>query len=205
MSEAAQRQYDRLSRRYDRRWAGYVRRTADLLEHHARIAPGERVLDVGCGTGAFLERLMVATTERYAAGVDVSPAMLAEARRRLSDYPHVDLLEARAEALPFEDGTFDVVVSASVLHYTERPRDALTEAGRVLRAGGRLVLLDWDRRTFWMNVVDGWLRLVDPAHQRAYAAAEVHGWAAAAGLIVRETSRARSGWWPLYVISAYKP
>ena len=109
-----------------------------------------RVLDVGCGTGA----LSVAAAERWPAvivdGIDVSDGMLAIAGARLAERPaavreRVRYAQAWADKLPFEDGSFDVVVSAFVLQLVPSAPRALREMRRVLRPGGRLAAVRWLR------------------------------------------------------------
>lgn len=205
MTETARRPYDREAERYDRRWSEYVRWTLDLLEAHARIEPDEHVLDVGCGTGAFVERLVARNPAQHVAGVDASTGMLAEAERKLGRFPNVQFAEARAEALPFEADAFDIVVSASALHYFERPGAALAEASRVLRPGGRLVVLDWDRGRWWMALLDAALRVFDPAHRRTLTAEEIGRELGEADLDVRSVEQVQRGAWGLAVAVAYKP
>ena len=105
------------------------------------------VLDVGCGTGAITRALAEAAPGARVSGLDGDPAVLARARRRLAGRPGVALLEGRADALPFLDGSFDRVTCALVLHHLTPPtqRRALLEAARVLRPGGRLHVADWGR------------------------------------------------------------
>ena len=204
MSEPVRRRYDRAAARYDRRWAGYVRRTLDLLEARAAVRPGERVLDVGCGTGAFEERLIAANPQQEVVGVDVSAGMLAEARRKLAAAPTVRFVEAEATRLPFDDGAFDTVVSASALHYVPDPAAALGEVARVLAVGGRLVLLDWDRSRPGMAVLDAVLRVLDPAHAGALSAAEAEALLGQGGQ-EGSAERVRAGRWGLFVLRAVKP
>ncbi|MGH3103467.1 MAG: class I SAM-dependent methyltransferase [Gaiellaceae bacterium] len=105
---------------------------------------GRRVLDVGCGTG----KLAAALAERYGcrvSGVDVSPEMLAVARGRVP--PGVELQLAAAEALPFEDASFERVVLTLVVHHLDRPR-ACPEFRRVLGEDGRLAFLTFDPAQF---------------------------------------------------------
>jgi len=101
-----------------------------------------RLLDIGTGTGRLLELL----APRIAAGlgVDASRAMLALARARLAraGLAHCAVRLADMYRLPLADGAFDAVVLQMVLHHAETPADALMEATRVLRPGGRLIVID---------------------------------------------------------------
>jgi len=97
---------------------------------------GRRILDAGCGAGLLAARLRDRGAE--VAGFDSSAAMVDLARKRLGD--DVDLrVAALGDPLPYEDGSFDDVVSCLVLHYLQDWGPALTELRRVLRPGGRLV------------------------------------------------------------------
>jgi ubiquinone/menaquinone biosynthesis C-methylase UbiE len=104
----------------------------------AGVRPGERVLDVACGTGA----LTLAVAGRVGpdgsvVGLDANPEMLAVARRKPSA---VEWIEGRAEALPLPDAAFDAVVSQFGLMFFDDRARALREAMRVLRRGGRLAV-----------------------------------------------------------------
>ena len=101
-----------------------------------------RMLDIGTGTGALLERL--APRVSSALGVDASRAMLALARTRLAKpgLDHCAVRHADMYRLPLGDGGFDLVVLQMVLHYADDPAGALAEAARVLRPGGRVVVVD---------------------------------------------------------------
>jgi ubiquinone/menaquinone biosynthesis C-methylase UbiE len=96
---------------------------------------GQRVLEVGCGTGKFAGALLERAVCRVWA-VDASPEMLAVAR---ADVPGVRFKEARAEELPFKDGWFERVVLRMSLHLLDRPR-ALAESRRVVGSGGRIAI-----------------------------------------------------------------
>lgn len=102
---------------------------------------GMRVLDVGCGTGAQLERYRDAGCA--VAGVDTSPAMLDVARARLGE--EADLRLADASALPWDDASFDLVTSTLVLHEMDPPvrQAVLADVRRVLAGGGHALLIDF--------------------------------------------------------------
>ncbi len=101
-----------------------------------------RLLDIGCGTGGLLERLAGRIEEGV--GVDASRDMLALARTRLAEHGHAHLTVRQADMyrLPLADGSFDAVTLQMVLHYAEDPAAALAEAGRVLKPGGALLIVD---------------------------------------------------------------
>lgn len=100
------------------------------------------VLDVGSGDGAAAA--MVAPHCRSLTCVDVNARMLEAAKDRLAKHAHVRVERADVHELPFADGSFDSVLMFHTLTYTERPERALAECARVLRPGGRLVLLCLD-------------------------------------------------------------
>lgn len=108
------------------------------------VQPGQRVLDIGCGTGTLAGMLRRAHPRADVVGLDGDARILAIARRKARD---VRFVQATADALPFDDSSVDVATSTLVFHHLTRDvkRAALRDILRVLRPGGRFVLVDWGR------------------------------------------------------------
>lgn len=116
----------------------WVTKVADA----ANIQPGQRVLDVACGTG-LLSREVASrvTSSGYVAGLDPGPGMLAVAKDLA---PEINWNEGVAESLPFPDNSFDTVVCQfGLMFFTDR-HQAIREMLRVLNPGGRIVVAVWD-------------------------------------------------------------
>jgi demethylmenaquinone methyltransferase / 2-methoxy-6-polyprenyl-1,4-benzoquinol methylase len=162
--------YDRaaclLSYGQDGRWRAF-------LVSRFELDPTSRVLDVATGTGLVAEAL----TRRYGCavvGLDQSPEMLAQARRRLGE--EAELVEAPADALPFADDAFDALSFTYLLRYVDDPRATLRELARVVRPGGLLAGLEFGLpdgawRALWelhvRAVLPGAGRLVGPGWREA--------------------------------------
>lgn len=128
---------------------GLGRRFQRGVAERLALTAGERLLDVGCGTGTLLTEVQRRVPGVVAVGVDPDPTILRIAARRLARRGcRADLQVARAEALPFPDASFDAAVSTLVLHHLPTPakRAALREIHRVLRPGGRFLLVDFGER-----------------------------------------------------------
>jgi SAM-dependent methyltransferase len=125
-------------------------RRAELFVEHGDLRPGRTALELGCGTGVFLER--VAPCGAEIRGIDLSEDLLEKARARLARFPNVALDHGNAEELPYPDGHFDTVYGSSVLHHLDLDA-ALRAAFRVLKPAGRLVFAEpniWNPQVFVM-------------------------------------------------------
>ncbi|HEY5605539.1 MAG TPA: class I SAM-dependent methyltransferase [Thermoplasmata archaeon] len=130
------------------RWFFRERRIKGRLVDRAAIRPGERVLDVGCGTGTLAILLKKAQPHATVVGVDGDPAVLRMARRKaLEAGAEVAWDHGMVQALPYWDVSFDVVVSSLVLHHLSHDDKtrALREAHRILRPGGSFHLVEFTR------------------------------------------------------------
>jgi SAM-dependent methyltransferase len=110
----------------------------------AALQPGEAVLDLGSGSGTdvFCAAALVGEAGRVV-GVDITDEQLAKAASLARGLAQVEIVEARIEALPFADASFDVVLSTLGVMFAPRHRVAAAELARVVRAGGRMALCSW--------------------------------------------------------------
>jgi demethylmenaquinone methyltransferase/2-methoxy-6-polyprenyl-1,4-benzoquinol methylase len=160
--------YDRysalLSLGQDPRWRRFL---VTRIEAAAR----DTVLDVATGTGAVARELL-ARTGCNVVGLDQSPEMLAEARRRLP--ASVKLIEGTAEALPFDDASFDGLTFTYLLRYVPDPAATLRELARVVKPGGSIAGLEFAvPRGIWRPLWELYVRLGLPVAGRAIS----KGWA----------------------------
>ena len=126
------------------------------------IDPTLVVGDLGCGTGQLTET--VAPYVRQVVAVDSSNDMLEAARQRLGGARNVDLRQGELESLPIKNGELDAAMLSLVLHYSPSPARALSEVGRSLRPGGRVLVVDMlphDRQEYQQQMGHVWLGFSD--------------------------------------------
>jgi SAM-dependent methyltransferase len=126
---------------YDRFMGRYSAPLAPVFTDFARLADGDRVLDVGCGPGALTRELAGRRGSGSVSAVDPSEAFVAAVRDRL---PGVRVERAVAEALPFDDRSFDATLSQLVVHFMADPVAGLREMRRVTAARGVVAACVWD-------------------------------------------------------------
>ncbi len=128
--ESVARRYDQW---YETRWGAYAdRQQRRLLVHMCETQPGEQVLDVGCGTGRYLQWLR--ELGLHVTGVDSSAEMVTAARERLArSGEEARVFLADGTHLPFADDSFDLVTAITVLEFVEQPEKLVAEMLRVSR------------------------------------------------------------------------
>jgi ubiquinone/menaquinone biosynthesis C-methylase UbiE len=159
---------------WDRLRAELFGRRADLMGLLGLLDESWTVGDLGCGTGQVAHSLSPFVHRVVA--VDGSPAMLEAARARLDGLHNVETREGELESLPVADGELDAAIAFLVLHYVAEPGEALAQAARALRPGGRLLVVDMmphDREEYVQAMGHVW---------QGFEAARLEGWMSDAGL-----------------------
>ncbi|MDA2934370.1 methyltransferase domain-containing protein [Acidobacteria bacterium AH-259-D05] len=176
---------------------------ATVRETMARLSlPNQcKLLDLGCGTGSLIGKILERWPSVKTAGVDVSLGMLQVARHKLGG--HAVFACADGHHLPFTDKSFDVVVCCNTFHFLRKPNLALGEVKRVLHAEGKLVITDWCDDYLICRLCDFYLRLFDRAHFKMYGSRQCKSLLEQANFRVTVLERYKISWlWGLMTITA---
>ncbi len=138
---------------YDRFIGRYSPKLAGAMCEAAEVQPGQRALDVGCGSGALVSALADVVGAENVAGIDPSEPFVEATRAKV---PGARIEVGSAESLPFADGEFDTTLSQLVVNFLSDPEQGVREMSRVTRPGGVVAGCVWDYgggmtllRTFW--------------------------------------------------------
>ncbi len=158
--------FDRIARRYDLindiQSCGLHRLWKRKVVHLANVQDGDRALDLCCGTGDLAQRIQQAGAK--VVGLDFSTEMLNHATKRAAKLSNISFVRADAQKLPFHDETFDIVTAGYGLRNLADWEVGLAEMNRVLKSGGRMVVLEFGRPNglIWRSVYFAYLKLFVP-------------------------------------------
>jgi ubiquinone/menaquinone biosynthesis C-methylase UbiE len=177
------RKWDARAERYDRALLGLMkliqRRTLAL----AALRPGMSFLDIGCGTGWAVRYAahLLAGQGRFH-GIDLSPRMIARAKENAGEGSDLCFQVGDAEALPFGNESFDLVICTNSFHHYRDPQRVLGEIHRVLKPGGELRLTDPTADDFVGRMMERRQRRKEPEHVRFYTSEQYREMFAGAGI-----------------------
>jgi ubiquinone/menaquinone biosynthesis C-methylase UbiE len=198
---AAGRWFDRRARAYE---GGFTARWRDPVQNAAfdslALSGGDRLLDVGCGTGVATRAASVLA--RSTVGIDLSSAMLREAATRTGGFENVTFVRADAEALPFADASFTAVLCTNSFHHYPDATRAIREMVRVLGRGGRLVVGDPCADVWTVRVADTFLQRLEPGHVRLYRSEDMARFLYGSGLVDVRVRRLFDGAMTIYAGSS---
>ena len=151
----------------------YLKKAQENVLALLNISKGVRFLDIGCGPGWALEEaanLAGGQGEFY--GIDLSPLMIEKAKSDYADRPNFHFLVANAESIPLESGFFDRIICTNSFHHYLHPDRAVAEFHRLMKPGGRLLLLDPTADSRIVRLSDRIIRWIEPEHVKLYSSAE---------------------------------
>lgn len=154
----------------------------EFIVQSAEAGPDDTVLDVACGPGLLV--CAFAQVVRHATGIDLTPAMLDQARKLQQEHglTNVNWQQGDVASLPYPDAHFSIVSSRFVLHHLEDPIVVLKEMKRVCKPGGRVVIADIAPAPEKADALNAAERLRDPSHVRAMPEQELRALFIQAGL-----------------------
>lgn len=181
-----------LAQHYNQQWRGYTEKTLaetlDFIDFDTlrrvpeKLERAPRALDVACGTGVLLRRLLDHIPEMEAWGVDASADMLAQAKEALQEHPQARFEQVKldgdtgsgAASLPLPPQFFDLITCTNALHDIHNPQAFLTALREALAPGGQLVLEDFaQRQPAWLWTAFEWLtRRIEGGRGRAFTLSE---------------------------------
>ena len=154
---------------YEQLMGRWSRRLAPSLIRFGGLSDGDRVLDMGCGTGSLTFALPALANIASATGIDLTNAYVAAARARNTD-PRITFDQGDARALPYADGSFDRAFSSLVLHFIPDAAKAVAEMRRVVRPGGTVTAAVWDNYSGqpFSRILWDIAGVLDPTLERPY-------------------------------------
>lgn len=137
---------------------GLERRYHRIVIQHLALRGDEKILDIGCGTGTLTRDIAAALTDKQlscSTGLDAAEQMIEVAKRKAAGIPNIHFDAAIAEHLPYADAAFDAAVSTFFFHHIhfELKKKVLAETARVLKPGGRFIVVDVDIPTTWFGAL----------------------------------------------------
>jgi ubiquinone/menaquinone biosynthesis C-methylase UbiE len=163
----------------------------DMAGELHQLAELGDVLEFGCGTGYFTATIAENSTSLLA--TDLSESLLEAAKTRLRDHPNVAFQNENCMESSFEPESFDSVFMANLIHVVENPGNALRESHRILRGGGRIVIVTftgygmslWEKIKMGVRYVKAWGK--PPAHAHSFSSENVESMLGEAGFVVEQS------------------
>lgn len=165
--------WDARAKTFDDRRFNYFRLMQKKLVSSLNLKEGQRLLDLGCGTGWAVRYAVDLVHERgefY--GIDISPKMIDKAEASSSGFKNIHFSVTSAEQLPFDDDFFDFVICSNSFHHYFDPDRVLSEVRRILKPAGRIYILDATADTFIVRMADKQTKKRDPSHVKLYGTQE---------------------------------
>lgn len=199
------KQYRKLAKSYNFRFPSYLKVTTSKVAAVANITSGDKILDLGCGTGELLFKLAQKfPSARELIGIDISEEMLKQAKIKLDSFKSVSLQLGDIEQISYPNEYFDLIVSIGVMHYVRSPEMMIKEALRVLKTGGRFLLVDMAQESLTTKISSALRKMTDPGAVQFYSLRSISELLLSKGFKIISSEIFRAGIFGLYCIEAKK-
>ncbi|MBI4973947.1 methyltransferase domain-containing protein [Candidatus Roizmanbacteria bacterium] len=143
LEENSIKQFTRWADNYDNPFTSITfRQTNSQIVKLLNPKPNSSLLDVGCGSGILIQKLLSLNRNMKLYGLDITPKMVEVAKKKFKNNPNVEITQGSAINMPYENNSFDYVTCASSFHHHPDPLQSVKEMVRVLKPGGKLLILD---------------------------------------------------------------
>ena len=161
----------------------YLRKAQTSVISLLDIKKNMNFLDIGCGTGWALGRVAkVVDNKGSFYGVDLSRKMIEKAKENFKDYDNFHFIKANSESIPLDDTLFDIIICTNSFHHYLNPDKAMKEIYRLLKAGGKIYILDPTADVWYVRVFDMLAKLFEHSHVKLYSTEDFIKLIAGAGL-----------------------
>lgn len=162
-----------LSKKYDTSLSGYnPRKNYKLIIDKIKLGKNDVLLDVGCGTGEILNTLANKYKSAKLYGLDISPEMINVAKRK-NKSKKINYICGDSEKIPFEDNTFDILITSESFHHYPNSREVLKEFKRVIKPNGKLILCDMYRPIIIRNFMNFMFNFTKTGDVKIYTKNEI--------------------------------
>lgn len=204
MTEQSINAYNRRASRYEEKWRKYLEHTHQKFLEYIETGKHDVILDASGGTGLLAEELLNGSHPFKELVVnDPSVGMLAIARNRLSDQTRITFTGYRANRIPFEANRFDSILCLNSFHFYDNQQAVLDTFYRILKPGGRLHLLDWNRSGFF-RIINQLLKWSAPELINTRSLDELKNMLARSRLQMNHAETWRWRYWKFLYIEAEK-
>lgn len=204
MSKATIEQYNRKASQYEQRWKKYLNHTHHALLDRINIDATDVILDVSGGTGLLVQQFIDRgySFDRFIIN-DPSEQMLAVARRQFADNDKIDFDNKKADQLSYSPNSFDKIICLNSFHFYQHQQQVLNQFYDMLKSGGVVYLLDWNR-TGLFRIVNKLIQWTQSEHIDTRSREELQEMLAGSGFDIRKTDSWSWRYWKLMFVEAYR-
>jgi demethylmenaquinone methyltransferase/2-methoxy-6-polyprenyl-1,4-benzoquinol methylase len=204
LADSTIKRYNHKAERYEQKWQKYLDHTHQKLLKHIKVNPSDVILDSSGGTGLLAEKLIIQNYSfEHLVINDPSDKMLGIARQRLSGKPSISFENSKIQKLSFPQRSFTKIICLNSFHFYEQQEQVLKGFYRLLKPGGKLYILDWNREGFF-RILDTLIRWSSTEYINTRSLAELQQLMAHNGFNIQASHRWRWRYWKLMFIEGTK-